>query len=107
MATIADTAFVEETEKRIRSHKGVAGFLVLNGDGIATRSTLSEEQTVQYAALVSRYVKKCRACTKTLSVNDELQMVRIRSATHEIMIAPDFSGGTEFIMVVIQDPTTQ
>lgn len=51
---MADPALVEETEKRLRSQKGVHGFLVLNGDGIAIRSSMENAETVHYAALVSR-----------------------------------------------------
>jgi hypothetical protein len=40
---------VEETLKRIRSHRGVEGILIVNNDGIALKSTLSAELTTQYA----------------------------------------------------------
>lgn len=103
---MGDTALVEETEKRLRSHKGVHGFLVMNGDGIAIRSSLDTSETVHYAALVSRYVEKTRSCVKKLDGEDELDFIRIRSAKHEIMIASDFNGGTDYLLVVVQDPTT-
>jgi dynein light chain roadblock-type len=104
---MADTALVEETEKRLRSHKGVQGFLVLNGDGIAIRSTMDNDQTVQYAALVSRYVAKTRTYVKKLCSDDELDCIRIRCTKYEIVIAPDFTGGTEYHLVVVQNPTTE
>jgi dynein light chain roadblock-type len=103
---MGDTALVEETEKRLRSHKGVHGFLVMNGDGIAIRSSMDKDETVHYAALVSRYVEKSRACIKRLDGDDELNFIRIRSAKHEVMIAPDFNNGTDYYLVVVQDPTT-
>ena len=80
--------------------------MVTNGDGIAIRSTLGNDETVHYTALVSRYVEKCRACVRKLDGEDELEFVRIRSAKHEIMIAPDFGGGTEYYLIVIQSPST-
>lgn len=101
---MADAALVEETEKRLRSHKGVVGFIVINADGIAIRTTMGNEETVHYAALVSRFAAKCRACTRKLAADDELQFIRVRSAKHEIMIAPDFAGGTEYTLIVVQDP---
>jgi dynein light chain roadblock-type len=100
-------AHVEETEKRLRSHKGVQGFIVMNGDGISVRSSMGNAETVHYAALVSRYVAKCRSCVKHLDGEDELEFVRIRSMKHEIMIAPDFSGGTDYYLVVVQNPTPE
>ena len=176
---MADTALVEETEKRLRSHTGVHGFMVMNGEGIAIRSSLDKGETVHYAALVSRcaltaqllcmpryhcelyeithcarrldaarthavalatstamatvplcpkrccsrlakaalnmlachhigcrYVEKSRTCIKKLDGDDELDFVRIRSAKHEIMIAPDFLSGTDYYLVVVQQPST-
>jgi dynein light chain roadblock-type len=102
---MADVMLVEDTEKRLRSHKGVIGFMVMTTEGLAVRSTLGEGETLQYAALVSRYAEKCRACTKRLSEDDELQLVRIRSAKHEIVIAPDYCSGSKYLLVVVQDPT--
>lgn len=104
---MADPALVEETEKRLRSQKGVHGFLVLNGDGIAIRSSMQNAETVHYAALVSRFVEKSRSCIKRLDGDDELNFVRIRSQKHEIMVAPDFGGNTDYYLVVVQDPTTE
>jgi dynein light chain roadblock-type len=101
---MGDTVLVEETEKLIRSNKGVIGFLVVNGEGLAIRSSLSDEDTVHYAALVSRYTAKCRSLIKKLCVEDDVQTVRIRSAKHEIIIAPDNCEATDYQMVVIQDP---
>ncbi len=47
---------VEETLKRIRSHRGVEGILIVNNDGVALKSTLSAELTSQYASLFSQVV---------------------------------------------------
>ena len=104
-STMADTLLVDDTEKRLRSHKGVVGFMIMTLDGLAIRSTLPEGETTQYAALISRFVQKSRACSKQLCQDDDLQMVRIRSAKHEIMVALDGAGASEYVLVVVQDPT--
>lgn len=104
---MADTALVEETEKRLRSHKGVQGLIVLNGDGIAIRSTMDNADTVKYAALVSRYVEKTRTYIKKLCSEDDLDFVRIRCSKYEVMIAPDFTVGSDYCLVVVQNPTTE
>ena len=44
----------EETLKRIQSHRGVTGILIVNKDGVPIKSTLSAEDTVQYAALITQ-----------------------------------------------------
>eukprot|EP01041_Mallomonas_annulata_P005130 gene5130-10255_t len=91
---------VEETLKRIQSHKGVKGVLIMNNEGISIRSSLSPEDTENYAALVSQLSLKAAGVVRTLDDSDELAFLRVRSKKHEIMIAPD----KDYILVVIQDP---
>ena len=106
MAAAADPMMVADTEKRLRSHKGVLGLMVINNDGVPIRSTLEDDMTTQLAALVSRYIDKCKSCTKKLREDDDLQLVRIRSAKHEIVIAPDYGDSSEqYTLAVVQDPT--
>ena len=51
-------AAVEEAMKRLLSHKGVVGGLVLDSCGIALRSTFDNDTTVACAALVSNLTVK-------------------------------------------------
>lgn len=37
-----------------------------------------------------------------MDVPDDLQVIRIRSKKHEIMIAPHYTAGKEFQLVVVQ-----
>lgn len=97
---------MEETFKRLQSHKGVIGIIVINADGIAIRSTLDNELTVQYAALVSHFTVKARSAVRKLDGENELKFLRIRSKKHEIMIAPEFEKSHEYYLVVVQDPST-
>jgi dynein light chain roadblock-type len=41
---------VEETMKRIQSHKGVVGTIVVNSEGIPIKTTFDNTTTVQYAS---------------------------------------------------------
>ena len=91
---------VEETLKRIQSHKGVKGVLIMNNDGIPIKSTLSPEDTENYAALVSQLAFKASGVVRTLDDTDELAFLRVRSKKHEIMIAPD----KDYCLVVVQNP---
>jgi len=103
---MAELAAVEETFKRLQSHKGVIGVIIINSDGIAIRSTLDNDLTVQYAALMSQFTVKARGVVKNLDAENELKFVRIRSKKHEIMIAPEFEKTREYYLVVVQDPST-
>jgi dynein light chain roadblock-type len=58
---------VEETIKRIHSHKGVKGVLIMNSEGIPIRAVgMTPEETENYAALVSQV---CMRVYVWLSVN--------------------------------------
>ncbi|GBF97800.1 dynein light chain roadblock-type 2 [Raphidocelis subcapitata] len=103
---MAEIAAVEETFKRLQSHRGVLGVLVVNGDGIAIRSTFDNETTVAYAALVSGFTVKARRAVRQLDADNELRFLRIRSRKHEIMVAPEFERG-EYALVVVQDPAAE
>jgi dynein light chain roadblock-type len=73
------------------------------------RSTLDNSLTVQYAALVSRLTGKARGAVRKLNSKepeDDLRLIRIRSAKHEIVIAPDFDKAHDYQLVVVQDPST-
>lgn len=93
---------VEETLKRINSHKGVLGVVIVNNDGIPIRTTLDNGTAVQYAALHTHFVAKAKSAVKALDSTNELRFVRIRSKKHEIMVAPD----KEYVLIVIQNPST-
>ncbi|EFA07590.1 dynein light chain roadblock-type 2 [Tribolium castaneum] len=92
---------VEETMKRIQSHKGVIGTIVVNSEGIPIKTTLDNTTTVQYAGLISSLADKARSVVRDLDPSNDLTFLRIRSKKHEIMVAPD----KEFILIVVQSPT--
>lgn len=104
--------------KRIQSHKGVVGTIVVNSEGnqqeviywffscfhfkgIPIKSTLDNTTTVQYAGLISLLADKARSVVRDLDPSNDLTFLRIRSKKHEIMVAPD----KEFILIVVQNPT--
>mmetsp|Transcript_11433 Transcript_11433/g.42692 ORF Transcript_11433/g.42692 Transcript_11433/m.42692 type:complete len:93 (-) Transcript_11433:24-302(-) len=73
------SAAVEETLKRIQSHRGVKGVLIVNSDGIPIRSTLSTEVTDSYAGLIAQLTYKASSVVRTLDETDGLTFLRIRS----------------------------
>ncbi len=94
---------VEETMKRIQSHRGVKGVLIVNSEGVPIRSNLDPVKTDAYAALVSQLALKASSVVRTIEETDELTFFRIRSKMHEIMIAPD----KEYLLIVIQNPNLE
>ena len=78
---------VEETLKRINSHKGVQGIVIVNSEGIPIRSTLDASQT--YAAQILQLASKARSAVRTLDPQNDLTFLRIRTKKHEILVAPE------------------
>ncbi|KAG5200285.1 hypothetical protein JEQ12_004819 [Ovis aries] len=93
-------AEVEETLKRIQSHKGVIGTMVVNAEGIPIRTTLDNSTTVQYAGLLHQLTMKAKSTVRDIDPQNDLTFLRIRSKKHEIMVAPD----KECLLIVIQNP---
>ena len=93
---------VEETLKRISSHKGVQGILIVNSEGIPVRTTMDHSVCTQYAALITQLAAKARSCVRDLDPQNDLTFLRVRTKKHEIMVAPD----KDFILVVVQNPNT-
>ena len=91
---------VEETLKRVQSHKGVKGVIIMTAEGLPIRSTMPVEETENYTALVSQLAMKAAGVVRSLDETDELAFLRIRSRKQEIMIAPS----NDFVLVVVQNP---
>ena len=91
---------VEDTIKRIQSHKGVIGIIVVNSEGIPIRTTLDNSTTVQYAGTLYRLAAQARNCVRDTDPQNDLSFLRVRSKKHEIMIAPD----KDYMLIVIQSP---
>ena len=80
---------MEDTLKRLQSHKGVQGVVIVNNDGVPIRSTLSDTGlTTQYAALITQLAQKSRSVVRELDSSNDLTFLRVRTLKHEIMIAP-------------------
>ncbi|XP_068595986.1 dynein light chain roadblock-type 2 [Brachionichthys hirsutus] len=93
-------AEVEETLKRLESHKGVVGTIVVNAEGIPIRTTLDNSTAVQYAGLLHHLTTKARSTVRDLDPQNDLTFLRIRSKKHEILVAPE----NDFLLIVIQNP---
>jgi dynein light chain roadblock-type len=77
---MTDIAAVDDTFKRIQSHKGVIGVCVINADGIAIKSTFENDLTVQYAALVSHFIAKSRSVVQKL--DSDVSRLNIHAMVH-------------------------
>ena len=92
---------VEETLNRIKTHKGVKGVIIVNLKGVAIRSTMDQESTINYGSLINQFTTNSQRAIKMMHPEEDVMFIRIRSTMYEIMIAPD----KEFQLIVIQDPS--
>lgn len=94
------SAEVEESFKRLMTHKGVKGLIVLNADGVAIKSTLDNKTTVQYAGLIHDLYLKSKSTIREIQPADNLESIRLRSFKHEILVAPS----NDYILVCVHEP---
>ena len=80
---------VEETLKRINSHKGVQGIVIVNQDCIPIRSTLDEKMSKALATDITQLCGRARSAVRSLDPQNDLTFLRIRSKKYEILVAPD------------------
>eukprot|EP00759_Apiculatamorpha_spiralis_P025572 PhF_6_TR28996/c0_g1_i1/m.42256/K10419/DYNLRB, DNCL2; dynein light chain roadblock-type len=93
---------IEELIKKINSHDGVKGFIIVNHEGIPIRHSFDDSRllAIQYAALIQQLTQRARSSLREIDNLNELYFMRLRSKKHEILVAPD----REYILIVIQQP---
>ncbi|KAL0208472.1 hypothetical protein P9112_011059 [Eukaryota sp. TZLM1-RC] len=99
---------VEESLRRITSHPGVSGVLIINQDGIPIKTwKLDSEKAVHFASVFSPFVQKAQSLLTSCPVDKEssddqqLNLIRLRTDKNEIIITPDVSTG--YVMITLQD----
>lgn len=62
--------------------------------GIPIKSTMNEDDTIQYSSLFHHLIFKTKMAVQELDSTNDLTLMRIRSRKNEIMIAP---GNNTFV----------
>lgn len=101
---MVELANVEEMVKRLSDQKGVMGVVIANGQGVPIRSTMENDKSIQYGALVAQISKQARSFVREVSPEDDLDYIRLRSKGKEVIIAPNFDGQHKMSLTVIQNP---
>ncbi|UJR14712.1 hypothetical protein I4U23_001705 [Adineta vaga] len=89
---------VEETIKRIQTHKGVHGFVIMSNDGSFIRSTIDNSTTMSLTGLIRTLSDKAKSCVRDLDPQNDLTFFRIRTKKQEILVAPD----KDYLTIVLQ-----
>ncbi|CAF0946688.1 unnamed protein product [Rotaria sordida] len=91
-------AEIEETIKRIQTHKGVQGFILTSNDGSFVRSTIDNSTTMSLTGLIRTLSDKAKSCVRDLDPQNDLTFLRIRTKKQEILVAPD----KDYLTIVLQ-----
>uniref|UniRef100_A0A0K8TIC7 Dynein light chain roadblock n=1 Tax=Lygus hesperus TaxID=30085 RepID=A0A0K8TIC7_LYGHE len=92
---------IEDMLKRMQSHPGVIGTVIINKEGQVIKSTLDNTTSLQYATMAMRVCDSSLSALRDIDATNDLTFLRVRTKKHEIMIAPD----KEFVMVTIRAST--
>ena len=98
---------VEDSIRRIQTHKGVQGFIITSNDGKIraqrekkksfhrsirlgsfVRSNIDNSTTMSLTALLRTLADKAKSCVRDLDPQNDLTFLRIRTKKQEILVAP-------------------
>lgn len=71
--------------------------MLFNYDGIAIKTNLDSETTTLWACLVLQVVSAARSAIRNIGDGNNLNLLRIRSKSYEIIIAPE----KDYVMVAL------
>ena len=94
---------VDETIKRLNSHRGVVGVIVATLDGTPIRTTIDNTSTLLYTTGMMALQERCSSIIRNVDPTDELRFMRIRSKRYEVMA----TTGENYILVVIQNVSSK
>lgn len=90
---------VEAALKRIQSHKGVVGTIVVNSEGIPLRTDLDNSNTLLHASLCKALVSMANNTVRDIDPENELTILRVKSKKNELIISP----WDDYLLIVIQN----
>ncbi|OAF68870.1 hypothetical protein A3Q56_03389, partial [Intoshia linei] len=80
---------VENILKRIQSHKGVIGLIVMNSDAMAIRTTMDNSTTVQLGTQMQSLMNISRTAVRDIDPQNDLRVMRIRTLKNELVVVRD------------------
>lgn len=90
----------QEILDSIESQPGVIGtILMLTNSGVTIKTSLKDTEASKYSSIVSDFIKRSIKTINSISPDDKIQCLRLRSFKNEILIFPD----KVFTLVAIQD----
>ena len=92
---------VEQTLKRIQSHRGVQGILIADGSGRTIKTTMNAEEANRHASILTTLTTKAKSAVRELDERNKLTFMSLKTSNNEIMIAVD--AHDQFLLIVLQN----
>ena len=115
--------FIDQSIDRLTNFSFRLGLMIIDSEGIPIRTSMDNETTLHYAALISQLIIHAKRVVRELDPTQELEQLRkffvirfdsilmncfssphfllgLRSHKHEIIVAPE----SKYIMIVVQVP---
>eukprot|EP00753_Platysulcus_tardus_P005385 PLAT13241.1.p2 GENE.PLAT13241.1~~PLAT13241.1.p2 ORF type:complete len:118 (-),score=36.99 PLAT13241.1:126-446(-) len=96
---------IEETLERIKNQPGVEGLVIVNAKGEVLRQLpgMSADLAQLYGDLITQLATMARSVVRDLNPKNDLTYLRVKTQTHEVMVAPDTSHREpEYMVIVLQ-----
>jgi predicted regulator of Ras-like GTPase activity (Roadblock/LC7/MglB family) len=97
---VTTNGLIEETVQRLTFVHGVMGVLIIDMDGKIVHATMPPEEAAQLTGPTLQMLQRARTACKNLE--DELQMLCVRTRKYEMLLCAEGAG--KFAMCVLQDP---
>ena len=92
---------MEQTLKRIQSHKGVQGILIADTNGRTIKTTMSGGDADKYSAIISALAARAKSVVRELDEQNALNFLSLKTAKGEIMVALD--PNDQYLLIVLQN----
>ncbi|XP_033249426.1 dynein light chain roadblock-type 2 [Drosophila miranda] len=90
---------VEVTFDRLLKLPGVMGAILVNGEGVAVRTSMDSTSSSIFAGKIRPMVKMARSLVREVEPTDDLTYLRMRTLKSEILVAAE----NEHMIILVQD----
>ncbi|KAI8039761.1 dynein light chain roadblock-type 1 [Drosophila gunungcola] len=91
--------YVEKAFEEVKLRKNVRDVVILNDTGHPVKSTMDQDEAVQFAGLFQAIRGRLERGMSKIDPTDELLMLRVRTKTNEVLLVPD----SKITILVVQN----
>lgn len=101
--TVASKSAVEEALERIKTQKGVEGFVICNLEGTILRRqpSMTKQAAETLAQCLTKLSETAKDVTRDLNPKDDLRIMRIKTSRKEVIVSRE----EDFVIIILQEWT--